>query len=542
MNYLVGWLLIATAVVAWGTRYLFQRHTEASRRIEREVIFNENILANMPSGIAFVDPASRRFLQANDAFVQMARRLGQLPATRDIMKATYAEVKIAPVDALERVLALGTPFQLVEHPIKDKAGMTHFVDISLIRLEGAYKNVQGVLYLLEDKTRDMTLRQELIGANAAKDQFLALLSHELRNPLSPVIAMVGELEASAGDKPEVRRALEVIRRNVELEARLIDDLLDVTRISKGKLQLSLETASVHEILQRSYEICREEIAAKDLKIEFRLRAEQAHVEGDPARLQQVFWNLIKNSVKFTPEKGGIIIETVNPTSEEIEIRIRDTGIGIEPEKIDKIFNAFEQGQIAITRRFGGLGLGLAISKAMVDAHGGKIRVESPGKDRGSTFSLNLKTVSAPSAAGDGAEEGPSATREAEPRLPTLRRVLVVDDHRDTCTGMKMMLERRGYEITVAHSAEQAMEKTHEQDFDLLISDIGLPDRSGYDLMRELRDSKSLPGIALSGFGTEHDVSKARAAGFSEYLTKPINFERLEAAIQNLLDLESTTRS
>src|SRR5256714_5406353 len=227
MNYLVGWLLIATAVGAWGTRYLFQRHTEASRRIEREVIFNENILANMPSGIAFVDPASRRFLQANDAFVQMARRLGQLPATRDIMKATYAEVKIAPVDALERVLALGTPFQLVEHPIKDKAGMTHFVDISLIRLESAHKNVQGVLYLLEDKTRDMTLRQELIGANAAKDQFLALLSHELRNPLTPVIAMVGELEATMPASPDVWRALEVIRRNVELEARLIDDLLDV---------------------------------------------------------------------------------------------------------------------------------------------------------------------------------------------------------------------------------------------------------------------------------------------------------------------------
>ena len=253
-------------------------------------------------------------------------------------------------------------------------------------------------------------------------------------------------------------------------------------------------------------------------------------------------NLIKNSVKFTPEKGGIIIETVNPTSEEVEIRISDTGIGIEPEKIDKIFNAFEQGQIAITRRFGGLGLGLAISKAMVDAHGGKIRVESPGKDRGSTFSLNLKTVPAPSAARDGAEEGPSATREGEPRMPTLRRVLVVDDHRDTCTGMKMMLERRGYEITVAHSAEQAVERTHEQDFDLLISDIGLPDRSGYDLMRELRDSKGLPGIALSGFGTEHDVSKARAAGFSEHLTKPINFERLEAAIQNLLELEPATRS
>ena len=531
-----------TAIFAWLGSTFYQRQTEATRRIEREVIFNEKILANMPSGIAFIDPTSRRFLQANDAFAQMVQRFGTLPPGRDVTEATYDDVKIAPAGAIEKVLSFGTPFQLIEEPLKDKAGMTHFVNINLLRLQGPHQTVQGVLFLLEDKTRDVTLRQELIGANAAKDQFLALLSHELRNPLSPVIAMVGELEANIPDSRPVREALEVIRRNVELEARLIDDLLDVTRIAKGKLQLSFEIICVHEILQRAHEICRDDIAAKDLQVEFRLRAAQAHVEGDPARLQQVFWNLIKNSVKFTPEKGGIIIETVNPTSEEIEIRIRDTGIGIEPEKIDKIFNAFEQGQIAITRRFGGLGLGLAISKAMVDAHGGKIRVESPGKDRGSTFSLNLKTVSAPSAAGDGAEEGPSATREGEPRLPTLRRVLVVDDHRDTCTGMKMMLERRGYEITVAHSAEQAVERTHEQDFDLLISDIGLPDRSGYDLMRELRDSKGLLGIALSGFGTEHDVSEARAAGFSEHLTKPINFERLEAAIQNLLELEPATRS
>jgi signal transduction histidine kinase/CheY-like chemotaxis protein len=542
MTVLAAWLIVLTAIFAWLGSTFYQRQTEATRRIEREVIFNEKILANMPSGIAFIDPTSRRFLQANDAFAQMVQRFGNLPPGRDVTEATYDDVKIAPAGAIEKVLSFGTPFQLIEEPLKDNAGMMHFVNINLLRLQGPQQTVQGVLYLLEDKTRDVTLRQELIGANAAKDQFLALLSHELRNPLSPVIAMVGELEANIPDSRPVHEALEVIRRNVELEARLIDDLLDVTRIAKGKLQLSFEIICVDEILRRAHEICRDDIAAKDLQVEFRFHAAHAHVEGDPARLQQVFWNLIKNSVKFTPEKGSIIIETVNPASDEIEIRISDTGIGIEPEKIDKIFNAFEQGQIAITRRFGGLGLGLAISKAMVDAHGGKIRVASPGKDRGSTFSLNLKTVAAPTAAGDGAEEGSSATREGAPGVPMLRRVLVVDDHRDTCTGMKMMLERRGYEITVAHSAEQALEKTHEQDFDLLISDIGLPDRSGYDLMRELRERKGLLGIALSGFGTEHDVSEARAAGFSEHLTKPINFERLEQAIQNLLELEPTARS
>jgi signal transduction histidine kinase/CheY-like chemotaxis protein len=537
MTLLTAWLVVLTGIFAWLGNKFQRRQLEATRRIEREVVFNEKILANVPSGIAFVHPASRRFLQANEAFAQMARRFGNLAPQRDITEATYTDVNIAPLDALEKVLAFGTPFQSVEQPFKDKAGMTHFLNIHLLRLQGPKQTLQGVLYLVEDKTRDVTLRQELIDANAAKDQFLALLSHELRNPLTPVITMVGELEAGIPDSAANRQALEVIRRNVELEARLIDDLLDVTRIAKGKLQLSFEIVCLPEILHRAYEICRDDIASKNLKVEFQLRAKRNYVQGDPARLQQVFWNLIKNSVKFTPEKGHITVEALNPTADEIEIRISDTGIGIEQEKIDKIFNAFEQGQTSITRRFGGLGLGLAISKAMVDAHNGKIRVESPGKDKGSTFAITLKTVAEPVGKMDGADGGRTAPVRKKRGKSAGRRVLVVDDHQDTCLGMKMMLERRGYQITLAHSAEQALEKAEKESFDLLISDIGLPDRSGYDLMRELGTNKGLRGIALSGFGTEHDVSKARQAGFSEHLTKPINFDRLEEAIQSLLEVE-----
>jgi len=533
MTLLAAWLVGLTAVFAWlGSRF-YQRQMESKQRLEREVIFNEKMLANMPGGIAFVDPTSRRFLHANDAFGRMAERFGDLPAGHDITEITFDDVKIAPPGAIERVLTFGTPFHLTEHPLKDKTGVTHFLDINLLRLQGAQETIQGVLYLVEDKPRDVTLRQELIAANAAKDQFLALLSHELRSPLAPVIAMVGELEAEMPDSQPVGEALEVVRRNVELEARLIDDLLDVTRIAKGKLQLSFETICVHQIIQRAYEICREEIAAKNLDVEFHLRAAHTHVEGDPARLQQVFWNLIKNSVKFTPEKGRITVETLNPTSDKIEARVTDTGIGIEKEAIDKIFNAFEQGQAEITRRFGGLGLGLAISKALIEAHGGKIKVQSPGKDQGATFSVELNTVLTP-ISHDGEGEDQPADREAEAPVSRHRRVLLVDDHYDTCIGMKRMLERHGYEITVAHSAKQAVEKVRIEDFDLLISDIGLPDRSGYELMREVRVNKDLPGIALSGFGSEQDVKQAREAGFSEHLTKPINFERLEKTIQNLL--------
>ena len=395
MAILSGWLILAISMFAWFGGRFYRRQTEAARRIEREIIFNEKILANMPVGIAFVDPADQRFLQANEAFSQMAQRLGGLPPRGDVIGASYADVKIAPPDAIDRVLSFGTPFQLIEQPFQDEGGMTHFVNVTLLRLQAADQTIQGVLYLVEDKTRDVTLRQELINANTAKDQFLALLSHELRNPLSPVIAMVSELEASTPRNAKLWQALEVIRRNVELEARLIDDLLDVTRIAKGKLQLTLEIVDVHEILRRAYEICRQDIERKSIETRLELNASDVYVEGDPARLQQIFWNLIKNSVKFTPANGCVKIATSNAGADRIEIRVTDTGIGIESDKIDKIFNAFEQGQSSITRRFGGLGLGLAISKAMVDAHRGKIRVESPGKDKGATFIVELKTVPAP---------------------------------------------------------------------------------------------------------------------------------------------------
>src|SRR5882762_7802998 len=532
MTVLTAWLVVLTGVFAWlGSRF-YERQLESKQQLEREVIFNEKMLANMPGGIALVDPVSRKFLHANDSFARMAERFGDLPPGRDITEVVCDDVKIAPPGAIERVLSFGTPFQLIEQPLNDKTGVTHFLDINLLRLQGADETIQGVLYLVEDKTRDVTLRQELIAANAAKDQFLAQLSHELRSPLTPVIAMVGELEAELPDSKPVAEALEVVRRNVELEARLIDDLLDVTRISKGKLQLSFEPICVHQILQRAYEICRNDIEAKNLEVSFGLRAVHTYVEGDPARLQQVFWNLIKNSVKFTPEKGQITIETMNPTPDKIEVRVIDTGIGIESEAINKIFNAFEQGQRDITRRFGGLGLGLTISKTLIDAHGGQILVQSPGKDQGASFSVELNTVDTP-VEGDGHREDRPVDREPKPIVAN-RRVLLVDDHQDTCLGMKRMLERRGYQISIAHSAQQAVEKVRSEEFDLLISDIGLPDRSGYELMREVRLNKRLPGIALSGFGSEEDVNQAREAGFAEHLTKPINFERLEKTIQSLL--------
>jgi len=534
-----GWLIAGTLVAAILAGRFYRRQAEATRRIEREVSFNEKILANMPIGIALVDAETRRFLHVNDAFAQMALQIGQLPPGTDIEVVTYDQVKIVSPSIIDHVLTTGTPYQLIEEPFHDRTGATRFCNVNLLRLIDSHQNIQGVLYLVEEKTRDMTLRNELLSANAAKDQFLALLSHELRNPLSPVIAMVAALETHVADSDEVRQALDVIRRNVELEARLIDDLLDITRIAKGKLKLSLEPVSVHSVLQRALEICREEISQKSLEVELTLNARDHFVQGDPARLQQVFWNLIKNSVKFTDEAGRISLLTSNPQPGQIAIDVSDTGIGIEADKLPKIFNAFEQGQSSITRKFGGLGLGLAISRAMVLAHGGTISASSPGLNQGAKFTVRLSTIAEPAILdGETPPNGAQPVSAPTPLRPP--RLLVVDDHEDTCTGLKMILERRGYDITVAYTADQAVEKAQREKFDLLISDIGLPDRSGYELMQEMRN-RGVPGIALSGFGMESDVNRARAAGFSEHLTKPINFERLEEVIQQLLSNEVQAR-
>ena len=257
-----------------------------------------------------------------------------------------------------------------------------------------------------------------------------------------------------------------------------------------------------------------------------LEAEHFYVNADPARLQQVFRNVIKNGVKFT-SVGAITVRTKN-SGKHLVVEVSDTGIGIDPEAIGRIFKAFEQVERSITRTFGGLGLGLAISKAMVDAHGGTLTAASEGKGKGATFTVQLTTVDAPAE-----KTSTSIVVQTSTHTDGSRRILVVDDHLDTCMGMKMLLERRGYEVTVAHNVADALERNRESSFDLLISDLGLPDGTGCDLMERIQKVSPLKGIALSGFGTEEDVSKSKAAGFSDHLIKPINMGTLDAILTRL---------
>jgi PAS domain S-box-containing protein len=380
-------------------------------------------------------------------------------------------------------------------------------------------------------------RDALEAANNAKDQFLAVLSHELRTPLMPVLMTVQALQDDRSPTPAaLADALDVIRRNVELEARLIDDLLDLTRISKGKLQLNVDTVDLHAVIRSAMDICSVDVMGKRLGTTLDLTATRHHVRGDPARLQQVFWNLIKNAIKFTPAGGHVTVHTWDDPSGAVNARVTDTGIGIEPAALSRIFDAFEQADQSVTRQFGGLGLGLAISKALVDLHGGRLSASSPGVGRGSTFTLEMRPSSAaataPAHPGDG-DAAPAAVAAGLEQKPADIRILLVDDHHDTNRAMARLLQRLGYDVQTADSVRSALEAAGERKFDLLISDIGLPDGSGLELMRELLQRHPIKGIALSGFGMEEDVKKSKEAGFYEHLTKPINFKRLETAIRDL---------
>ncbi len=358
-------------------------------------------------------------------------------------------------------------------------------------------------------------------SNLAKDQFLAMLSHELRTPLTPVLASALALESEPALPPAIHESLQMIRRNVELEARLIDDLLDLTRIDRGKVQLNFEVVDAHSLLQNALEICQPEIDRKQLTCSVNLSARKVHLRADPARLQQIFWNLINNAVKFTPTEGQIFISTANESQEHLHVGIADTGLGIEPESLPKIFDAFEQGG---RTQLGGLGLGLAISKALVEAHKGSITAQSAGRNKGSTFTLVFPTCESVAA-----QIAPAVS----PRKPGRQgmRILLVEDHEDTNRSLTNLLRRRGYQVQSALNFQSALDLSSKEQFDVLISDLALPDGSGMDLVQKLQSTRPVVGIALTGFGMEDDIRRGRQAGFHYHLVKPIDLNRLDLLIQ-----------
>jgi PAS domain S-box-containing protein len=396
----------------------------------------------------------------------------------------------------------------------------------------AVRLIGSMLDLTERKLAEEALqraKEEAEAAIRAKDRFLAVLSHELRTPLTPALASIQALE-DAGLSTDVRPFVEIIHRNIELEARLIDDLLDLTRIARGKVEMLREVVDLHAIVRNVVETCHGDIRQKHILLWQSLAASRHHVWGDSARLHQVLWNVLKNAIKFTPDGGSVTIRTDNRDGgEAFTIIVTDTGIGIDRDVLPMIFDAFMQGEEQINRRFGGLGLGLAISKSLVEMHGGTITASSDGWEKGTTVTVELPVASTSEAPGQARDDEPAGT--FSPHVS----ILLVDDNIDTLDVLRIILERRGLRVQTAASVSSALDLAARQRFDLLVSDIGLPDGTGHDLIRALRARGPIKAIAISGFGMDEDVQHSIDAGFHDHLIKPVNIRKLEETIARLLE-------
>ena len=428
----------------------------------------------------------------------------------------------------------------IEVPARHADGHEFFVELSINRISG----IEPAMFTatLRDITQPRAAaaalaqaKEEAEAASRAKDEFLAALSHELRTPLTPVLMLAAEMEQSA-DLPEaVRRDFALIRKNVELEARIIDDLLDITRITRGKLALRFETVEVHGLIEHALVILRSDRKDKRIAIALDLAAAEHHVGGDAVRLQQVFWNVLKNAIKFTPEGGRIAIRSWNENG-HLRVATTDTGLGITAEDMSRIFTAFTQGREAAAPRFGGLGLGLSISALLVREHRGRIWAESAGRNEGSTFHLELPLAAAPA---------PVPSESALPAPSQSARslhILLVEDHEDTRGILQRLITRWGHRVTIATTVAQARDEIAGGSFDLLLSDIGLPDGSGCDVIVALREKSQAPGVAMSGFGMEADLARSYAAGFSKHLVKPISADRLRELLTHFASSESSSSS
>src|SRR5689334_7142476 len=371
------------------------------------------------------------------------------------------------------------------------------------------------------RTAELTrLNAELAEANRAKDVFLATLSHELRTPLTPVVGWIKLLRSGNLDAKSVMQALDAIERNAWLQARLIDDLLDTSRIATGKLQFEPRPTDLNVAVKAALETVRSLAASRNIDLDVNLSLATLVVMGEPVRLQQIAWNLLSNAIKFS-EPGGKVTVTTDTRNFEARLTIDDTGVGIPPDFLPHVFDRFRQADGSTSRRHGGLGLGLAIADALAKMHGGRLAAKSEGVGHGSSFTFRIGLVASP----DAATEKPERKQRSFNGLD----VLVVEDSEDTLTLLSAIFQTEGANVITAGSASEALKSAEERRPDVVISDIGMPDVDGYEFLTQLKKLPGLagvPAIAVSGYASDEDRHRALAVGYLTLVPKPVDVDVL----------------
>jgi PAS domain S-box-containing protein len=538
-----------------------KRAEEALRKSEeqarRQLAYVEAIYATAPVGLCFVD-TDLRYLGINERLAEINRR-----PVKDHIGRTVREVSPDAADTLEpvfrRVIETGEPALNLEqsvatdaqpgvvrhfiasfYPIMNGGGLTLGVNVVVMEITERKKIEEELERLLRE---EKAAREEAEAANRMKDEFLATVSHELRTPLTSILGWARLLTGGGLTTPQARHALDVIAESAQSQTQLIEDILDTSRIITGRFKLDAQPVEIEHVFHAAVDVIRPSAEAKGVVLSEVVEAPDGVVLGDDNRLRQAVWNLLSNAVKFT-SMGGRVEARLGRAEGQIEITVKDTGIGIEPKFLPHVFDRFRQANSTSTRKYGGLGIGLAIVRHSVEIHGGSVSASSLGKSQGATFRIRLPLLSAS-----------RLERPERPRVeaaPTMRerkilensgrldgvRVLLVEDNLDTLDMLKFIFDESGAEVITATSVDEALEALERFSPDALVSDIAMPDRDGYDLIREVRSldperGGKIPAVAVSAYTKAEDRARVLAAGFQMHIAKPIVPGELIAVVASL---------
>ncbi|RYX86670.1 response regulator [bacterium] len=492
-------------------------------------------------------PFDYRFLEVNPAF---EKQTGLVNAIGKRVRDLVPNHENHWYEIYGRIALTGEPLRF-----EDRAeALNYWYDVYAYRYNSPEKHQVAVLFkdISERKRSEESLHRAHAHAeqtNRMKDEFLATLSHELRTPLNAILGWANLLRTSQLDLDTQKKGLETIERNAHSQAQLINDLLDVSRILTGKLRMEMQTVELADVVERAINTVLPSAQAKSIHINTSLDRTTGLISGDLDRLSQIFWNLLTNAIKFTP-RGGHIEVIMERVGSGVQVRIRDSGQGISPEFLPFVFERFRQADASSTRSIGGLGIGLALVRHLMEAHGGTVRADSEGLDKGSVFAVTfpltaLRPVAATPQPHEAHLPAVSLPDEDEIQLPSLSdlRILVVDDDPDARTLIQVTLSQRGAHVEVAESAPAASalianSRISKTPFDILVSDIGLPKEDGHSLLRHIRREEErlggfLPAIALTAYATHKDRMNALLAGFQIHIAKPVDPMELVATIASL---------